>query len=83
EKIRRGRKIHFWGNAGTTKLSTIHSYKGWEAHTLILIISETRDRENSNELIYTALTRASNRLIIIDIDSNGRYKDFFTRTISI
>ena len=81
EKIRRGRKIHFWGNSGTVKLSTIHSYKGWEAHTLILIISETDERSNSNELIYTALTRASDRLIIIDIDSDGQYQDFFTKTI--
>ena len=82
EKIRKGRKIHFWGNSGTTKLSTIHSYKGWEAHTLILIISEINNQNNHNELIYTALTRASKNLIIIDIDSNGLYRDFFEKTIN-
>ena len=38
DAIRRGRKLHFWGNAGTTKFSTIHSFKGWETHTLVLII---------------------------------------------
>ncbi|GFO97233.1 hypothetical protein ig2599ANME_1433 [groundwater metagenome] len=36
--IRRNKKFHFWMNPGTIKLSTIHSFKGWEIHTLFLII---------------------------------------------
>jgi len=80
EEIRRGRKLHFWANSGTVKLSTIHSFKGWEAHTLILIISDTRSNEyegSPNELIYTALTRARNNLIVIDTTSS--YREFFAK----
>ncbi|MEB3886249.1 NERD domain-containing protein [Lyngbya sp. CCY1209] len=80
EEIRRGRKLHFWANSGTVKFSTIHSFKGWEAHTLILIISDTRSDEyegSLNELIYTALTRARNNLIVIDTTS--LYREFFAK----
>ena len=37
--IRRNKKLHFWMNNGTMKLSTIHSFKGWEIPTLFLIIT--------------------------------------------
>ena len=76
--IRHGRKFHFWPNAGTVKLSTIHSFKGWEANTLILVISNTSGAEENgslDELIYTALTRARKNLIIID--TTGSYRNFF------
>ncbi|MBE9142362.1 nuclease-related domain-containing DEAD/DEAH box helicase [Planktothrix mougeotii] len=80
EEIRRGRKLHFWPNAGTVKLSTIHSFKGWETHTLVLIISNTdkiKEEGSLNELIYTALTRARKNLIVID--STNLYREFFGR----
>lgn len=80
EHIRRGRKLHFWANAGTIKLSTIYSFKGWEAHTLILIISNVHSIEEQgslNELIYAALTRASKNLIVVDCI--GLYHDFFNQ----
>lgn len=79
EGIRRGRKLHFWGNAGTLKFSTIHSFKGWEAHSLILVIADTDGVASSgglDELIYVALTRAQKNLIIIDTVSE-RYKSLF------
>jgi predicted transposase YbfD/YdcC len=80
EHIRRGRKLHFWANAGTIKFSTIYSFKGWEAHTLILIISNVHSIEEQgslNELTYTALTRASKNLIVVDC--GGLYHNFFNR----
>lgn len=79
EGIRRGRKLHFWGNAGTSKFSTIHSFKGWEAHTLILVIADTDGVASSgglDELIYVALTRAQKNLVIIDTVSE-RYQSLF------
>lgn len=79
EGIRRGRKLHFWGNAGTSKFSTIHSFKGWEAHTLILVIADTDGVASSgglDELIYVALTRAQKNLVIIDTVSD-RYQSLF------
>ena len=78
KNIRRGRKLYFQPHHGTVKFSTIHSFKGWEAHTLFLVISNTdgiKKEELMNELIYTALTRASKNLIVID--SSGSYQDFF------
>ena len=50
EDIRRTRKIHFWPNPGTVKLSTIHSFKGWETHTLILVICDTNGVEKQGSL---------------------------------
>jgi hypothetical protein len=78
EQILRGRKLHFWPNAGTVKLSTIYSFKGWEAHTLVLVICNTHSIQAQgllNELIYVALTRARKNLIVID--GTGIYQDFF------
>ncbi|NJN73782.1 MAG: AAA family ATPase [Limnothrix sp. RL_2_0] len=81
-KIRRGRKLHFWQHYGTVKLSSIYSFKGWEAHTLFLIISNTHRIEKEelrNKLIYTALTRARKNLIVFD--ENRLYEEFFREFI--
>jgi ATP-dependent exoDNAse (exonuclease V) alpha subunit len=71
-------------NSGTTKLSTIHSFKGWEITTLILIIeNENLDQQKftTDELIYTAITRCRQNLIIINT-GNKRYDQFFKEVIS-
>ena len=84
KKIRDNKKFHFWMNPGTVKLSTIHSFKGWEIDTLFLIIENDYDDENSesrfsiDELIYTGLTRCRNNLIVVNI-SNQRYHKFFSK----
>jgi hypothetical protein len=78
-KVRRNKKFNFWMNSGTTKLSTIHSFKGWEIPTLFLIIENDVEDESeftSDELIYTAITRCRQNLIIINI-ANGHYDNFF------
>lgn len=83
EKVRRNKKFNFWMNSGTTKLSTIHSFKGWEISTLFLLIEDESDEEHeftTDELIYTAITRCKQNLIIINI-GNKRYDEFFKRTI--
>jgi len=68
--VRDNKKFHFWFNRGTLKLSTIHSFKGWEANTLFLIIEEEwKDGDfqfSFEELIYTGLTRSIKNLIIIN-----------------
>lgn len=81
--VRRNKKFNFWLNSGTTKLSTIHSFKGWEIATLFLLVeneSDEADEFTTDELIYTAITRCRQNLIIINI-GNKRYHEFFTRTI--
>lgn len=68
--VRDNKKFHFWYNRGTLKLSTIHSFKGWEANTLFLLIEEEwNDGDfpfSFEELIYTGLTRSKNNLVIIN-----------------
>lgn len=45
-QIRRNKKFGFWPEGGTVKLATIHSFKGWEAPTLFLIIEDEPLRRN-------------------------------------
>jgi len=81
ERIRRYKKFNFWMNSGTTKLSTTHSFKGWEIPTLFLIVETEDDAERdftTDELVYTAITRCRQNLIIINI-ANERYHAFFSR----
>ncbi len=84
EEIRRLRKNHFYMKTGTVKLSTIHSFKGWEIDTLFLFIEkEENEKEFVNaELIYTGLTRARKNLIIFNLD-NRKYDEFFKAEIEI
>lgn len=83
EIVRRNKKFNFWMNSGTTKLSTIHSFKGWEISTLFLLVENESDEEfefTTDELVYTAITRCRQNLVIINI-GNQRYDGFFKRTI--
>lgn len=62
------------------KLSTIQSFKGWEAQTVICIIQNDAYSEDniitSPELIYTGITRAKENLFVINI-GNNEYDEFF------
>ena len=89
EAIEHGKKIHFTTATDHLKMSTIHSFKGWECINVILIIQpETGNgakytisrRENTPELIYTAITRAKENLFIINL-GNERYHSFFSSQI--
>lgn len=80
ENIKKHKKIHFWMNSGTLKLSTIHSFKGWEIPTLVLLISHNEKIEDigvaEDELVYTGITRCRHNLIIINL-GNKKYHKFF------
>ena len=73
DNIRHNKKFHFWMNPGMIKLSTTHSFKGWEIPTLFLIINYD---DVSDELIYTAITRCRYNLFVLNI-GNKRYDVFF------
>ena len=80
DKIRKNKKFNFWNNRGLVKFSTIHSFKGWEVHTLILILekdSSMQEVRDNHELIYTALTRCRVNLVILN-SNNEAYHKFFT-----
>ena len=82
ERIRHNKKFNFWMNSGTIKLSTIHSFKGWEIHTLFLIIDSGNELDEflSDELVYAGITRCRFNLYILNI-GNIKYHDFFTSSV--
>lgn len=92
EDIRRAAKTHFTTDCDAIKFSTIHSFKGWESKTIILLLQPEmkedekfegyyiKARENTPALIYTAITRARNNLFIINL-GNKKYNTFFKENI--
>lgn len=66
--IRNNKKLHFYMNSGTVKISTVHSFKGWESETLFFIIEKkfSRMAHTFDEILYTGLTRSRNNLVIIN-----------------
>ncbi len=69
-------KKAFWMGDGRLKMSTIHSFKGWELLNIILFIPTKAPETNKrlDALIYTALTRTRENLIILN--ANKRYNNF-------
>lgn len=83
--IQRTAKMTFQMGSGKIKLSTIHSYKGWGVDTEILILSSDGETPNSyvtKEMVYTAITRAVNHLVIINV-GNSKYDEFFRKYLGI
>ena len=71
KNIRDNKKLHFWMNSGTIKISTINSFKGWESEVIFLILEPKYDTTTSfnmsfDELLYTGLTRCKRNLVIIN-----------------
>lgn len=73
-KFHRHKKA-FWLGDSRLKISTIHSFKGWEAlHVIMLIPRRWRQSENLDSIVYTAMTRSRKNLIILN--SHDRYWEF-------
>ncbi|EOZ91929.1 DNA helicase II related protein [Indibacter alkaliphilus LW1] len=64
--IRNNKKIHFYMNSGTVKISTIHSFKGWESETVFLILEDYNFQMTFDEILYTGITRTRANLILIN-----------------
>lgn len=77
ENIRNNKKHNFWYNRGTLKISTIHSFKGWEANTLVLVLQERfgEFEETFDEILYTGITRSKENLVILNYQ-NQDYHEF-------
>lgn len=69
-------KKAFWMGDGRLKMSTIHSFKGWELLNIVLFIPARAPESNVklDSIIYTALTRTRENLIVLN--SNKRYREF-------
>ena len=88
KKVRDNKKLHFTMDTDLLKISSIHSYKGWDADNVILIIQPDDDFIESGEsilmsrpeLIYTAITRAKQKLFILNL-GNRKYDGFFAKRI--
>ena len=78
ERIRRAKKNHFYANSGLIKLSTIHSFKGLEAKTVFYILNEDDDAE----MVYTAITRSTENLVILDISKTNKYSVFLKQNLA-
>ena len=82
EALERTRKQLFTTDKRCLKISTIHSFKGWESPSAIIILEDDYVLEWSSfkpmtpETIYTAITRARENMYVINIGNNS-YHDFF------
>jgi len=56
------------------KLSTLHSFKGFESPTVFVLVNEL----DGPELVYTGLTRSKENIVIL-LPGGSRYFDFFAR----
>jgi ATP-dependent exoDNAse (exonuclease V) alpha subunit len=63
-------------NSGVIKVSTIHSFKGYESPTVFLIIDDV----DSPELVYVGLTRAKINLVVF-VKKKSKYEDFFIKSL--
>jgi superfamily I DNA/RNA helicase len=69
--IGRLKKITFKVDSPYLKMSTIHSFKGWEARNVIIVTPEKKLIDSN---LYAALTRVRENLIVIN--QNKRYQKF-------
>ena len=69
-------KKAFWMGDSRLKMSTIHSFKGWELLNIVLFIPAKAPESNTklDAIVYTALTRTRENLIILN--ANKRYESF-------
>lgn len=80
-KLQESKKIHFYMNTGTIKISTIKSFKGWESEVVFLLLEKKKGRGLSfDEIIYTGLTRTRTNLIVINL-GNVEYHENMKRLI--
>ncbi len=70
ERVRNNKRNNFWFNSGVLKFSTIHSFKGWEAPNVLLLVDAAPMEKDISELIYTGITRSKSNLIVMNLGNN-------------
>jgi ATP-dependent exoDNAse (exonuclease V) alpha subunit len=71
KKLRRARKMAFRMQQGSLKVCTIHSFKGWELKRVIVFFRpETKQLEAMVPLLYTAITRSQEELIVYNMEES-------------
>ena len=64
-------------NSGVMKLSSTHSFKGFESPFVFLLINSN----DSPEMVFTGLTRAKESLMVF-LERNSPYLDFFSKHLN-
>ena len=72
KNLERRKKFSFNLNSGVIKLTTIHSFKGYESPTVFLIV----DSEDNEEVVYAGITRSKFNLMVFT-DTDSKYNEFF------
>lgn len=72
EGIREHKKARFYMHPGYMKISTIHSFKGWESKLVVLIIDSYAPNDKAiDEIVYTGITRCKEHLYIINMNNSN------------
>ncbi|MBT6200007.1 MAG: AAA family ATPase [Bacteroidetes Order II. Incertae sedis bacterium] len=71
-------KYTFIASGNRSKISTYHSFKGWEAKNIILVIDESEHHsdEDLDILLFTSITRAKESLVVLN--RLERYEEYGT-----
>lgn len=77
DKISGAKKIGFNLNSGVMKLSSTHSFKGFESPFIFLLINNN----DSPEMVFTGLTRAKENLMVL-LERGSPYLDFFGKHLN-
>lgn len=77
QKIGASRKRGFNLNSGVMKLSSTHSFKGFESPFVFLIVHQG----DSPEIVLTGLTRAKESIVVY-VQQDSEFFDFFSRRLA-
>ena len=85
EKKYHRNKKSFWSGDSRLKISTIHSFKGWEALHVILLIPEKWNLRKLDVLVYTAMTIGRENLIVhnYEMAKKDGLSNLFRETLGI
>lgn len=77
DKISGAKKMGFNLNSGVMKLSSTHSFKGFESPFVFLLINNN----DSPEMVFTGLTRAKENLMVL-MQRDSPYFEFFVKHLN-
>ncbi|HEX5752431.1 MAG TPA: UvrD-helicase domain-containing protein [Archangium sp.] len=77
QEISAAKKKGFNLNSGVMKLSSTHSFKGFESPFIFLLVNS----KDSPEMVFTGLTRAKENLVIF-LEGESPYFEFFSKHLS-
>lgn len=77
QEISSAKKKGFNLNSGVMKLSSTHSFKGFESPFVFLLVNS----KDSPEMVFTGLTRAKENLVVY-LEASSPYFDFFSKHLN-